>query len=253
VDDLPPTVRDNVRRTLELNAGLRLRFLDDGQCHEFVATHFPDLEPSFASETFGPFRGDICRAAVLALEGGFYADLDLQFRFSFSDLVDNTTTFMSAWSGVDCDILNALVAVERGSEVMQSVLDAMKAWYSAGASNGKLMGTQTMMRGLDSFASRACPGVNLRNRTQFDFDCGSHHQIRLYTEALLICPPGGGSECPPARANGPGFLKWGIFEPPMTHRNLVAYSRYENCTLRGCGEKQEMQRHERTSAQNCKW
>ncbi|CAK0817280.1 unnamed protein product, partial [Prorocentrum cordatum] len=127
VDDLPPTVRDNVRRTLELNAGLRLRFLDDGQCHEFVATHFPDLEPSFASETFGPFRGDICRAAVLALEGGFYADLDLQFRFSFSDLVDNTTTFMSAWSGVDCDILNALVAVERGSEVMQSVLDAMKA------------------------------------------------------------------------------------------------------------------------------
>jgi len=259
VDELPARVRDNVRKTLALNPDLRVRFLDDSACQKFIAANFADLEAPFASEKFGPFRGDICRAAVLALEGGFYADLDLQFRLSFRDLVDNTTTFMSVWSGVGCDIMNALIAVERGSEVMQSVLEAIKAWYieeddakKALKHRGKLMGTQAMVRGLDNLVSRECPGVNIRNRSKFDFDCGPHHQIRLYVEDLLICPhktrPNDDlyPECPTARATGPRLLHWGIFEPP---RSLVAYTRYENCTEFGCGEKQQNERREQPSEQ----
>merc|ERR1740121_1205241 len=238
VDELPPQVRDNVRKTLKLNPDLQVRFLDDKACQKFIAANFADLEASFASEKYGPFRGDICRAAVLALEGGFYADLDLEFRFSFSDLVENTTTFMSAWSGLDCDIMNALVAVERGSEVMQSVLDAIKAWYTAGAKNGKIMGTQTMMRGLDNFVARDCPGANIRHQDQFDFECGPRNQFRLYRESRLKCPTREfSSECPPPRFFGPPILKWGIFEPPLWQRKLVAYSRFENCKDFGCGEK----------------
>merc|ERR1740121_1685632 len=253
VDELPPQVRDNVRKTLKLNPDLQVRFLDDKACQKFIAANFADLEASFASEKYGPFRGDICRAAVLALEGGFYADLDLEFRLSFSDLVENTTTFMSVWSGLDCDIMNALVAVERGSEVMQSVLEAIKAWYTAESSNGKLMGTQTMMRGLDNIVARDCPGVDIRRRDQFDFDCGPHHQFRLFREDELRCPWTDGSpECPAGRAQGPSFLKWGIFEPPLYNRNLVAYSRYENCTVLGCGEKQEMPNQRRARQSWCR-
>lgn len=253
IDDLPPPLRDNVRKTLELNPELRLRFLNDETCRGFISANFgTELQAAFAGENYGAFRGDICRAAVLALEGGFYADLDLQLRVPFAELVDNRTTFMTAFSAYDCDVLNALIAVERGSTIMDSVLEAIQAWYMGGDHGRLLMGTQTMLRGLDNVVAAVCPEVNIRQGGQLRFECGEHHNFRLYREEQLRCSGGFPKECPPVRAQSKFHgLKYGIFEPGATKygiRKLVAWSRFENCTWHGCGERgdEKSQRHERS-------
>ena len=54
----------------------------------YVRQHFDDdLAEIYNAEHAGQFRGDICRAAVLAQEGGFYADLDLEPAVPFRSLV----------------------------------------------------------------------------------------------------------------------------------------------------------------------
>jgi len=260
IDDLPPPLRDNVRRTLALNPELRPRFLNDETCRDFIAANFgAELQAAFEGEKIGAFRGDLCRAAVLAIEGGFYADLDLQPRVPFADLVDNTTTFMTAYSAVFCDILNALIAVERGSTVMHSVLEEIKAWYVGGDHEGKLMGTSTMMQGLDNVVAADCPGVSIRQRGQLRFKCGEHHNFRFYREAQLRCNLGSRDfqECPAVRANS-YWLKFGIFEPGaatvhgISGRNLVAWSRFENCTDFGCHDRGEEKNQQRERQGWCK-
>jgi len=257
IDDLPPPVRANVRRTLELNPELRLRFLNDETCRDFIAANVgAELQAAFEGEKTGIFRGDICRAVVLAIEGGFYADLDLQPRVPFAELVDNTTTFMTAFSAIDCDMLNAIIAVERGSTVMSAVLEEIKAWYMGGGTEGKFMGTQTMMYGLDNVVAADCPGVSIRKRDQLRFKCGDHHNFRLYREDQLRCRGGFPNECPPLRAQSKlQLLRYGIFEPGAGtdfDRKLVAWSRFENCAQLGCGGRGEEKNQRRERQGWCK-
>jgi hypothetical protein len=236
VDELPPKVRDNVRQTIALNPDLPVRWLDDAACRDFLRANFgSSLLATFNSEPLGAYRGDICRAAVLALEGGIYMDLDVQMHVPFSQLVDNNTTFMASVTEYG-DVMNALFAVERGSQIMQAVLHAIEDWYSETHSNPKKsgwMGPQTMLRGLEKVAALECPSVRLRSEQQLQLACGPHHQIRLYREQRLQCAPGS-AECPPPRRSGFPGLRWGIFEPGP-QRRLVAWSRFAACESWGCG------------------
>lgn len=243
-DDLPRKMLDNIRQTLALNPELQVRFLNDAACREFIGIHFgADLLSVFNKEEHGPFRGDICRAAVIAIEGGFYADLDVQFRVPFTRLVDNTTTFMSSFD-VSCNILNAIFAAEPGSEVMYSVLEAIKDWYgkSHHEQSDSLVGTWSMLQGLGNLMARDCPQEDKLNvfYTPFQFQCGPRQSIRLYRELYLNCKTkwknGSATECPPERQDGFWGLRIGIFEPGPA-RNLVAYSRFEDCSDFGCSER----------------
>jgi len=243
LDDLPKYTLANVRQTLALNPALQVRFLNDDACRDFIGLNFgADLMSAFNKEELGAFRGDICRAAVTAIEGGFYADLDLQFRVPFTRLVDNTTTFMSAFD-INQNMLNAVFAAERGSEVMHSVLEAIKAWYiSSNNEKGELkLGTWTMRQGLANLMERDCPQNKLDAfSTPFQFQCGPRQRFRLYKEMFLNCTSkwktGNSTECPPERQNGFWGLRTGIFEPGPA-RNLVAYSRFEACADFGCSER----------------
>merc|ERR1719291_447633 len=129
LEEMPAAVQENVRRTLALNPEMRTRWLGDEARGDFIRANYGSgLLSAFLGERRGSFRGDICRSAVLALEGGFYVDLDVQMRVPFSQLVDNATTFMAALS-MDGAVLNALLAAEPGSEVMRAVLTAIEDWY----------------------------------------------------------------------------------------------------------------------------
>jgi hypothetical protein len=234
VDDLPKKVHDNLRKTLALNPDLQLRFLNDSTCRDFIALNSGDeLLSAFDKETKGAYRGDICRAAVIALEGGFYADLDLQPRVPFTQMVDKDTTFMSVFD-YSCNILNALFAAQAGSEVMQQVLESMKYWYTTSyhmsVAKGGWMGTRTMLGGLGRFMAKGCQKQPIPRLTPFQFQCGPHETIRLFRELFVDCSIPG--ECPGARKDGFRGLQMGIFEPPRN--NLVAWSRFEDCTEYGC-------------------
>lgn len=244
VDDLPPRMRENLDQTLALNPGLRLRFLNDTACADFIAANWPDgLLTAFSGEDFGPYRGDVCRAAVVAVEGGFYADLDVQFRLPLSQLVDGSTAFMTTYD-FSCNILNAMFAAEPRSAVMQSVVDSIMDWYALNRTEGKRewMGTKTMYDGLQKVIRRDCPHVNLVTTKRFQFACGHQHppygsSIRLYREKRLRCGQdevGDAAqwvekECPAAR-KVPAYSgqRFGIFEPGE-ERKLVAWSRFEGC------------------------
>mmetsp|Transcript_119164 Transcript_119164/g.315021 ORF Transcript_119164/g.315021 Transcript_119164/m.315021 type:complete len:320 (+) Transcript_119164:72-1031(+) len=251
IAELPPEVRVNVRNTLQLNPHLRVRFLNDSDCSDFIASNFgSDLHSAYVNEKYGAYRGDICRAAVVALEGGFYADLDIQFRVPFSDMVDDDTSFMSSFSK-DCEILNAMFAAERGSKVMHRVVEAVKDWYSGNGPTNGLMGIVTMMHGLQKVVQDECPEISIQKESAQGHEvlCGPHHRFRLYREQHFRCPKGLGRwgqdprylqahpECTPARANS-NFIgvQYGIFRPGKHAERgpLLAWSRFEACKSWGC-------------------
>jgi len=268
IDELPPAMRDNIRNTLSLNPELKVRFLNDTDCSDFIASNFgSELHSAYVNEKYGAYRGDICRAAVVALEGGFYADLDMQFRVPFSQMVDSTTTFMSSLSAT-CVMLNALFAAERGSKVMQYVVEAIKDWYKRNETTGEedaetmklpvmdvkgLMGTETMMHALEQVQQEECPDVQVRTRTisQFGVQCGPHQNIRLYREHRFNCKPSyvnskKHTECTPGRMGTFEGLQYGIFEPDEKTGQgaLVAWSRFEACKVWGCAEEPDPRRRE---------
>jgi hypothetical protein len=248
IDDLPAKQRKNVRETLKLNPGVKLRFLTDEACREFISQNYgSQLLSAFDSEKRGSYRGDICRAAVIAIEGGFYADLDVQFRVPFVDTVDESTTFVSSFD-IYCNVLNAFFAAEPSSTVMQSVVSAIKKWYAnpkATRPKNSFLGTWTMLGGLKDVVKRDCPEVDLEDLTQLQRACGSHHQFRFYREQRIRCAAGqqhtgtmSSTECPVGRKNAKfDGTRFGIFEPGP-RRNLVAWSRFESCTKWGCEERQ---------------
>merc|ERR1740121_3260077 len=151
-------------------------------------------------------------------------------------------TFMSALDE-SCNVLNALFAAERGSAVMQSVIAAIKDWYrnpNTTRPKKDLMGTATMLGGLNDVVSRECPLMNIKNQTHLQRACGSHHQFRLYKEQLVYCLPFPifEAECPPGRKkNYFEGTKFGLFDPGTAERHLVAWSRFENCTGWGCNQR----------------
>lgn len=253
LDDLPRKQRANVERTLALNPELVVRFLNDKACEEFIDRNYGDeLSNAFKHETVGYFRGDICRAAVIAIEGGFYADLDVQFKVPFSEMVDSGTTFMSAFDSF-CNLWNAIFAAEPQSTVMHAVIDSMKSWYNGTMDTSGLMGTKTFYDGLNKVVKRDCLNkgrgsgdVHFKARRKLQFQCGNHNQFRLYREMPLDCGSNktkrDTEECPDARVNGFWGLRFGIYEPGVvngagTTGKLVGWSRFEDCSYFGCNER----------------
>jgi len=134
---LPPPVLANLRKTLALEVEPKpyMRWLDDQACLRYVGDHFGRLfKWRLMNEPRGSFRGDICRAAVLYREGGFYVDLDVQMRVPLTTLVDNNTTFMTAFTA-DGAILNAIIATEPRNPIMAETLRELRRWYDGESSH----------------------------------------------------------------------------------------------------------------------
>lgn len=246
-DALSGSVMENLENTRSLNPGIPVTLFGDAECRDYIQVHYPGpLLAAFDNEKRGMFRGDICRAAVISVDGGFYTDLDFQPKLPFAQMVDNATTFMTA-SSYDGGLLNAMFGAEPGSEIMQHVLKAIMHWYgkwrmAASRSDEATpwMGVKTMLDGLRTFSEANCPGSEVQGRIQkhmrLQAACGRRQQVRLYTEQKIDCAgPRADVECPDERRSskfpGTGF---GIFEPGPARR-LVAWSRFASCHSTGCG------------------
>lgn len=253
VDDMPLEVRGNILNMIALESRTReaagrppihLRWLGDSACHQFIAKHFDEeLAGMFDKATPGYYKGDICRTAVLLVEGGFYMDVDLELKEPLLHLVDDKTTFMSAYS-VNGDILNALLAVVPRSPVMQKALDEMRKWYQNKDERKGLMGTQSTYRGLTGTIKEHCPEVEpVAMRATLQWNCGDE-VIRLYEEKDLLCFLDANApqpmECPEERKTADDyFMRYGIFEPSQPiapGRKIVGWPRFKTCKdTAGCG------------------
>jgi len=183
IEEMPEEAQKNVRFIAKVNRGMRMRYMGDAECKKYIQDNFEkELEVAFDRAERGAYRGDICRAAVLFLEGGFYVDVDLQLRVALRDLVDNHTSFMSVISAYG-GVMNALVGTEPESKVIRRTLEEVQSWYTVkeqilalekemgedleGLGHGDPeeyipktvvpMGPVTMLRGLQKALSEDCP------------------------------------------------------------------------------------------------
>jgi len=257
-EEITPQLRAGIESALLKNPQLKLRYLGDGQCSKYVREHFKYLADHYDNEPRGSFRGDICRTVVLFFEGGYYMDLDLDLRVPLSELVDNETSFVSAFSMTNGaarqrmyggSMLNALMIAVPRSKILASTLYHMISWYKGdpsvpwGRTDSIYVGTVTLWRGLSAVLACNCPNstnldrlwFTLKNETKnapLQWSCGQE-SIRLYLEKTIRCR-NITTECPEERAkNKYKPARFGIFEPGQA-RNLIAWSRPAWCTTLGC-------------------
>lgn len=238
LEDIPGSVGKNVESTLALNPGLHVRYLSDAMCKEYLTNSFDrELVDIFTKEARGSFRGDICRAAVLSKEGGFYTDLDVQWLVPMRALVEESTTFMSAY-GEGHDILNAVMAVEPRSEIMDLTLQHIREWYKHESHSGDWMGPATLRNALQDVVRKHCRSLLDMGLHTLANNCGPHH-MRLYEQRKLNCHAVVRSEeqqaCPPLRAKSHfDGVEFGLFEPGPSGK-LVGWPRFADCSSWGCG------------------
>lgn len=265
--DVPETLSKNIAEILKVDSHIKLRWLGDAACSKYVWQHFNDtgLGEHYDNEPIGAFRGDICRAAVLFREGGYYLDMDIQLRTPLSKLIDVETDFMTAFSAGNGrargkhigSMLNAVMAAEPNSPVLASTLFEINAWYAGDPSipwghlGGEAqMGTVTLWRGLNRAMECMCKrSSNLdllwirseRQESRLQWPCGRSN-IRLYIErpirmcgsSLLKDGVTVSEDCPAERANNRfDGVKYGLYDPSPEGK-LVAWPRQSWCDSPGC-------------------
>mmetsp|Transcript_11276 Transcript_11276/g.39985 ORF Transcript_11276/g.39985 Transcript_11276/m.39985 type:complete len:427 (-) Transcript_11276:559-1839(-) len=237
VDELPTGLQENIQRLRDMNPELKFQWFGDVACKEYIHTHYDaELVGFYEHEPEGSFRGDICRAAVLLREGGFYIDTDMQLAISVRDMVDATTTFMSVWC--EAGVLNALLGSSAGNEVIRQSLAAIRRWYRQPTEERRgIMGPRTYASGLQRLVEARCPdrayklwrhGESLgskykmqlnylvktgdvqsfldkealeQHRTELQWSCGEEDVVRMYVEMPMNCEVVAPSvECPEDRA-----------------------------------------------------
>jgi hypothetical protein len=245
--------RGSILAELGISPDMHVRYFNNFACRKYLKRHFSFMVEYFDKEDNGSYRGDICRTAVIAKEGGFYIDLDMQLRTPLESLVDDSTTFMSARSAT-FGCLNAIIASVPNNPVMLHTLENMRKWYSGEASQMGQLGTATMQRGLGEVMSAECPQVLWQEAVQ-QFECGPRNSIRLFTEQLIShgdCSTWGSVLCPKSRAKSDWEgVRFGLFdgkhmvlddikEPTpiqiaKTEQMFVGWSRFDDCAGLGCG------------------
>lgn len=237
---------------LGISPDMRVRYFNNNACHQYLQKHYSDLVKFFDQEDNGSYKGDICRTAVLANEGGFYIDLDMQLRTPLKALVDDSTTFMTARSA-EFGCLNALMAAVPKSPAMLNTVEHIRKWYAGETTPIGQLGTTTLQRGLGEMMSDSCPEVMWSDAYQ-QFQCGPDHSIRLFSEKLLDagdCSHWGSTMCPEPRARSAfSGVRYGLFDgrPEMMHfkaspsaedilakeRMFIGWPRFEGCHALGC-------------------
>ena len=206
----------------------------------------------FRREFRGSFRGDLCRAAVLYREGGFYVDLDVELLVPLTTMIGVSTTFLSAFTA-DGAILNAIMACTPYSEVLYATLVELRKWYrgtvprkadpvvDGRGTSSEWMGPLTLHRAVMEVIQTTCPGMQLIPGSQLDWTCGPE-VFRFYVERELQCSVlDRTSECSLQRARSPFTgLRYGIFTPQLpsegNERQLIGWPRFEACRRWGCGD-----------------
>merc|ERR1719440_1187845 len=146
----------NILNTQSLSGQLKFRWFGGEACRQYIKDHYDEeLVEMFDSQLGGMYRGDICRSAVLYNEGGFYLDVDVEMTVPMTSLVDQDTTFASAFS-VNGDIFNAILAAEPKSEILAENLKEIRRWRRGESDREGLMGTQCLYRAMQSVVNKSC-------------------------------------------------------------------------------------------------
>lgn len=240
MENLPLPVQRNINKTVERNPGLVVKWFGDADCIEHLQKHFDmELVAYYRMESHGSHRGDLCRAAVLATEGGYYVDLDVELNEPLTDLVDSDTTFMSVVEVDRIHLLNAVMAASVGNDVLREQVRQIRYAYRIGAVALDMnIGTTTLHKALVKVTGEQCPGQTRPSGPFSRWGCGKHI-LRLYEETWLDCNKNygkgdGGGSCPPERHDAQKEFQGTFFALSDEGRHVIGWSRFAACRTWGC-------------------
>lgn len=166
VDALLEPLRSNVRKNIALNPGFEVEWYDDARCTEYFRKNYADgrrLAEVFAAVARGAHRSDLCRTAVLAKQGGFVVDLDVELVAPLARVAARQTALMTAWSAggePGCcahALLNGFLGAAPGNAVLSAMLNRMEQ-TAAELSPGQNWGPVMLLDALEETVRR-CDGA----------------------------------------------------------------------------------------------
>jgi mannosyltransferase OCH1-like enzyme len=89
--DLPPLMKENHDKMIELNKEIEFHLYDEAECKEFIKSHFNE-DVLYAYESLVPsaYKADLWRYCVLYIHGGIYMDIKFKCinHFKLIELTD---------------------------------------------------------------------------------------------------------------------------------------------------------------------
>jgi len=87
--DIPGSVKKQADSWKISNPQLKLQFMDDNQCSDFILEHFgKDIHNQYHQLPLPIMRADFWRLAVVYIHGGYYSDLDITCNKNISEFIN---------------------------------------------------------------------------------------------------------------------------------------------------------------------
>ena len=114
---------ENMEKWKKLNPNYEFTFSDDEDCKKFIHKHFGrDYLNIFNSLVWGPNKADFWRLCKLYIEGGVYADIDLE-PFASCDKIIANNTFISVIACFNPEsVFQAFIAAPPRSYIINTCL-----------------------------------------------------------------------------------------------------------------------------------
>merc|ERR1712048_1055509 len=85
--------RLNVLKTFALHRDAEVVYYDDYHCRDVIRrVHSEEMARYFDTESYGAYKSDVCRYAMLYELGGYYFDNDIEMMGNILDLVPANAT-----------------------------------------------------------------------------------------------------------------------------------------------------------------
>lgn len=114
------------------NPNLKVNFMDDGQCDQFIKENFDDqFYKMYASLPFGVMKADVWRVAVVYINGGIYADTDTDCIVPISQWINPDDKLIVAVEQPNGALANFIFAASPKHPALLHVLNTFTEFYNS--------------------------------------------------------------------------------------------------------------------------
>lgn len=229
-----PIMAGHINNIMQMNPGMCLRYVGHSACrHAIRRTNEPEMLAYFNELPHGAVKADVCRVAVLFLEGGFYIDSDFDPVAPLHTFVHKNSTLVTAVAVGTTKANMVILFALRGDAIIKQTIKKQVEWYTTPSVRDWHMGPETLTRAIVDLCG-AEPG----NMKQLPQECGSS-SLELYTEKKLPCDTDVdffpmSTFCPPSRSQLHEMAYFALFkyQNQRPFWPFMGYSRAE-AKLRG--------------------
>ena len=127
--DMPPKMKENRDRMIELNPDFQYILMDDGQCRDFIKENYDTKTLDVYDRLVpGAYKADLWRYCILYKYGGIYLDIKLRAAddFKLDELLDDEHFVQDRqeyFKPGTIGLYNACIIQKKGSECMKRCIE----------------------------------------------------------------------------------------------------------------------------------